>query len=248
MAKKKAANDPGIPDWVLTYGDLMSLLLCFFILLAAFSELKQPREYIKVIESIREAMGFRGGMGTRNENSQQIAQLLEKLENESKQKFEEKNRDEAMDDNVAGENQQTSVVHEGQRFAQGASITFDPGSSELTEAAKELLRTDIAGRIRGQRYICAVAGHAWGFPDKAAGSPDLLSYQRAQNVKDFLVRECDVDPAILRIEAAGVTEPREITPGSVDEGGKNRRVQVWMTGRTLDQLHPDPEMTGRAGP
>ncbi len=36
MAKKKAANNPGIPEWVLTYGDLMSLLLCFFILLSAF--------------------------------------------------------------------------------------------------------------------------------------------------------------------------------------------------------------------
>jgi len=248
MAKKKAANNPGIPDWVLTYGDLMSLLLCFFILLAAFSELKQPREYIKVIESIREAMGFRGGMGSRNENSQQIAQLLEKLENESKQNFDEKNREDSLDENVAGENPQTSVVHEGQRFAQGGSVLFDAGSSKLTESAVQLLRTDIAGRIKGQRYICAVVGHAWGFPDKAGGSPDLLSYERAQAVKDFLVRECDVDPAILRIEAAGVAEPRTITPGSVDQGGENRRVQVWMTGRTVDQLHPDPELTGRAGP
>ena len=43
MAKKGRPPPPGVPEWVVTYGDLMSLLLCFFILLAAFSEIKQER-------------------------------------------------------------------------------------------------------------------------------------------------------------------------------------------------------------
>ena len=29
----------GIPEWVVTFGDLMSLLLCFFVLLLSFSEM-----------------------------------------------------------------------------------------------------------------------------------------------------------------------------------------------------------------
>ena len=32
---------PGVPEWVVTFGDMMSLLLCFFILLQMFSELKK---------------------------------------------------------------------------------------------------------------------------------------------------------------------------------------------------------------
>ena len=248
MPKKKEANDPGIPEWVLTYGDLMSLLLCFFILLAAFSELKQPREYIKVIESIKEAMGFRGGMGIQSNNQQQIAQLLKKLDQQSKQEHESQSRDESNNESLTGENPQTSVVHEGQRFAQGGSIPFAPGSSELSESAKNQLRTEVAPLIRGQRYVCVIVGHAWGFADKANASPDDLSYERARNVKEFLVRECAIDEVILRVEAAGVNEPQSITPGSVDQGGENRRVQVWMTGRTVDQTHPDPELTGRVSP
>lgn len=248
MAKKKEANDPGIPEWVLTYGDLMSLLLCFFILLAAFSELKQPREYIKVIESIKEAMGFRGGMGIQNNNQQQIAQLLKKLDQQSKEEHESQARDESNSDSISGENPQTSIVHEGQRFAQGGSILFAPGKSDLSDEAMDKLRNEVAPLIRGQRYICIVAGHAWGIADKTSDSPDDLSYERARNVKEFLVRECGVDASILRVEAAGVTEPQSITPGSIDQGGQNRRVQVWMTGRTVDQLHPDPDFTGRVSP
>ncbi len=248
MAKRKGGNDPGIPAWVLTYGDLMSLLLCFFILLSAFSELKQPREYIKVLESIKEAMGYRGGRGIRNQNEQQIAQMLKKLDEQSREENESQSRDETTNENVTGENERTSVIQEGQRFAQGGSIFFEAGSSALSEDAREQLRTEIAPLIRGQRYIVVIVGHAWGFGDKSSASPDDLSYERARNVKEFLVRECAIDKAILRVEAAGINEPRTITPGNVDQGGENRRVQVWMTGRTVDETHPDPDLTGRTGP
>ena len=32
---------PGVPEWVVTYGDMMSLLLTFFIMLVSMSELKE---------------------------------------------------------------------------------------------------------------------------------------------------------------------------------------------------------------
>ena len=63
MAKRKPPKGSDIPEWVVTYGDLMSLLLCFFILLVAFSEPKKPDEFRKVLEKIREALGFKGGIG-----------------------------------------------------------------------------------------------------------------------------------------------------------------------------------------
>lgn len=31
--------EEGAPAWVVTFGDLMSLLLCFFVLLLSFSEM-----------------------------------------------------------------------------------------------------------------------------------------------------------------------------------------------------------------
>ncbi len=250
MAKRKPVQKPGVPDWVLTYGDLMSLLLCFFILLAAFSELKKPREYIKVIESIQEALGFRGGQGVMSSTNQMRKQMQMQLGIDPARNPETQNdRDQTRADNITGFDPATSVIHEGSRFAQGGSVMFTAGSPELDERAKSMLRDEVAPLIRGQRYISLVVGHAWGFEDKASGlSFDDLAYQRARNVKDFLVRECAIDDEILRVNTAGAKEPARIDPTAAEAGSRNRRVQVWMTGRTAGDTHPDPNLTRGQAP
>jgi len=244
MAEKKEAPKAEVPEWVLTFGDLMSLLLCFFILLAAFSEIKKPREYQDVIESVNEALGASGGMG--------LAHILERLDNSMVSNQDERARradnkkstDENVDPNVPGKESQVSIVQEGARHAIGASILFEAGSYELSKRDKDMIRTQIAPKIRGLTYICPVVGHAWGVEEKRSGlSFDELAYRRAQAVKDFLVREGGVDPTILRVESAGSTEPMEL--GSSGQGGDaNRRVQIYQTGRTVEQTHPDPNFTG----
>jgi len=63
MPKPKKKDTGGVPDWVVTFGDMMSLLLCFFILLQAFSEFKRDHEYQRVITAVKEAFGYSGGVG-----------------------------------------------------------------------------------------------------------------------------------------------------------------------------------------
>ena len=46
--------EPGIPEWVVTFGDMMSLLLTFFIMLVSMSEMKQDEKFQAVAESFRE--------------------------------------------------------------------------------------------------------------------------------------------------------------------------------------------------
>ncbi len=48
--------DPGAPRWVTTFGDLMSLLLCFFVLLLSFSEMDRQK-YKQVAGSMEKAFG-----------------------------------------------------------------------------------------------------------------------------------------------------------------------------------------------
>jgi chemotaxis protein MotB len=248
MAKKKEAPKAEIPEWVLTFGDLMSLLLCFFILLAAFSEIKKPREYQDVIESVNEALGASGGLG--------LAHILERVDNSMVTYKDERARrddsgkstDQNVDPNVPGKETQVNIVQEGARHAVGASIMFDAGSYELSKRDQDLIRTMIAPKIRGLNYICPIVGHAWGVEEKRSGlSFDELAYKRAQAVKDFLVREGGVEATILRVESAGVTEPMELGSSSGQGGDSNRRVQVYQTGRTVDQVHPDPNFTGAGG-
>lgn len=246
--KKKAAPKAEIPEWVLTFGDMMSLLLCFFILLAAFSEIKRPREYKEIIDSINEAMGASGGLG--------LAALLERVDNSmvsykdsrARRDDNKKNTNENTTPSVPGRESKTTVVQEGARHSIGASIEFEPGSWELSKRSQDVIRDQIAPKIRGLNYICPVVGHAWGTEDKKSGyGYDELAYKRAFVVKDFLVREGGVDPAILRIESAGIAEPVELGGAGGQGSESNRRVQVFQTGRTVGQTHPDPNFTGAGG-
>ena len=248
MPEKKEAPKAEVPEWVLTFGDLMSLLLCFFILLAAFSEIKKPREYQDVIESINDALGASGGMG--------LAHIMEQLDNSmitfkdsrARRDGNERSTDENVDPNIPGKESEVSIVQEGARHAIGASIVFDAGSYELTKRDKDLIRTQIAPKIRGLKYICPIVGHAWGVEEKRSGLGfDELAFKRAQVVKDYLVLEGGVDPTILRVESAANSEPIDLGSSSGQGGDSNRRVQIYQTGRTVEQTHPDPNFTGAGG-
>ncbi len=51
-----APEDPGVPAWVMTFADLMSLLMCFFVLLLAFSEM-DAQKFKQLSGSMKEAFG-----------------------------------------------------------------------------------------------------------------------------------------------------------------------------------------------
>ncbi|MBL4809068.1 MAG: OmpA family protein [Phycisphaerales bacterium] len=245
MPEKKKAPKALVPEWVVTFGDLMSLLLCFFVLLVSFSEMKKPREYQKVIDSINEAMGFKGGMGLAHLLEQADNSMVSNQEERARRDGNERSTNKNNDDNVQGRETLVNIVQEGARHAIGGSIMFEVGEFELSKRNQDMIRESIAPKIRGLNYICPIVGHAWGLEEKRSGLGfDELGYRRAQSVKDFLVRECGVDAAILRIESAGDTEPMSLNDGSGQAGGSNRRVQVYQTGRTVSQTHPDPNFTG----
>ncbi len=44
MAEKCKCPPPGLPAWMGTFADLMSLLMCFFVLLLSFSEMDVNRQ------------------------------------------------------------------------------------------------------------------------------------------------------------------------------------------------------------
>lgn len=56
--RKKDKGGSGVPEWLVTFADLMSLLVCFFVLLISFSI--QDKEKLQVVAgSMREAFGVR---------------------------------------------------------------------------------------------------------------------------------------------------------------------------------------------
>lgn len=235
--QKKGGGD--IPEWVVTFGDMMSLLLCFFILLAAFSELKRDHEYQRVITAVKEAFGYSGGVGvlpTDDIPFQSMLEVMEQLE-QQQSKREQTNRISESDvDGMSGKKSKVTRVRDGTMFTIGGALTFEPGSADVKpEAEVELLR--IAGILKGRRNKIAVRGHT-SSKVLPAGSEfrDLydLSYYRAKVIADFLTERGGIDKSLLIVEARADTEPMETRKFSSQAQAINRRVEIFMTDVTAD--------------
>ena len=61
MAKEKEEiEEPSAPFWMTTYGDMVTLMLCFFILLISYSTM-QIEKFQGALESFRGALGILSG-------------------------------------------------------------------------------------------------------------------------------------------------------------------------------------------
>ncbi len=241
MAKRKPSENIGVPDWILTYGDLMSLLLCFFILLSAFSELKRPREYQKVIDSIKEALGLDGGLGMINSYRNPQNSMINHLTEHARMAGDVPSRSDINEQSISGRDQTVTTISEGGRWVVGGAIAFQAASAEISEASKKQLH-DLAEDIRGKDTRVDIKGHAWGLEDKSGGDDYReLSFQRARAVVEFLETECAIRSERLTIIAAGNSEPKELDQLG---GSQNRRVEVVVTEVTLAETHPDPDWQG----
>ena len=54
--KKNIVIKQGLDEWVMTYGDMMSLLLTFFVLIVSFSSMQQTK-FEQAANSLRDAFG-----------------------------------------------------------------------------------------------------------------------------------------------------------------------------------------------
>ncbi|MDL2306653.1 OmpA family protein [Desulfovibrio sp. OttesenSCG-928-C06] len=89
-APRDAPDPPaplGVPEWMVTYGDMMTLLLCFFVLLFIMSK-SEEEQYKAVVGSIQNAFGvadsdprspFRSHARTPDQHTQTLGQAEQEL-------------------------------------------------------------------------------------------------------------------------------------------------------------------------
>ncbi|MGP1271908.1 MAG: OmpA/MotB family protein [Phycisphaerales bacterium] len=245
-SKRRAKKGGDIPEWVVTYGDLMSLLLCFFILLAAFSELKQERDFQDVIKSIQQAFGYRGGIGELDTDTPPNQSQMTQLDEFVNRVADDLSTADARSPSVSGPDPTTSHISEGQRTVVGTEIVFAPGSAVLTNSAKDYIARDVVPKLQGLRFKVEIRGHAFGREDRAGGGDlDTMSFERARAVKSFLVT-AGIPASRLVITAVGSSEPKTTRVGDSTAMASNRRVQIIMTEVLPDDVHPDPNFTSPA--
>ncbi len=117
--KKRKKEPPGVPEWIVTFGDLMSLLLTFFILVLMFSELKQDREYQRVLTGVKEAFGYSGGVGVLPIDDPPLRSIVERLEATALKAYKQEKNSQSTTDGVVGPEMKVKTVREGLMFSIG---------------------------------------------------------------------------------------------------------------------------------
>jgi len=243
--KRRRRKAGGVPEWVVTFGDLMSLLLCFFILLQSFSELRRDHEYQRVITAVKEAFGYVGGIGVLPVDDPPLRSMVEILETMAVQNNNEHSKvSRNVEPGIDGPHMRVTRIREGIMFTIGGPGMFEPLSARVREPVRrEVLK--LVPLLEGRRNKVEIVGHAAStyIPE---GSPwrdlDELSYARAVAIKDVLL-EAGLDDRVFRLKAVGDREP--VRPRATDpaDAAENRRVDIVLTEMLVDDLNPDAEYT-----
>jgi len=242
--KKKQQAAPGVPEWVVTFGDMMSLLLCFFILLQMFSELKKDHEFQRVITAIKEAFGYSGGVGVLPVDDPPLRSVIEVLESMAMKSSRESKTSQSSEEGVDGPHARVTKVRDGVVFTIGGPSTFDEFSAEVKPPVREELAR-LATLLAGRRNKIVIRGHAnakYLPKDSEWKDLDELSFARARNVKDVLL-ELGLEDEVFRLEAVGAREPvrpRAVEPNKASE---NRRVEIILTEQLVEEMNVDAQGT-----
>ncbi len=229
---------PGIPEWVVTFGDMMSLLLTFFIMLVSISEIKQDEQYQALVESIRKQFGHDASIAAMVPGDAKPRNS--KIANQASMGRAKRYNMMRGGDKVrapVGDHPRVRVVRPGTRTAVGTVITFDENSVVLTEQDKRDLQV-LGLEIGGKPQKIEVRGHTSGAP-LPTNSPFAdhweLAFRRAKAVATFLINDLGIESQRIRIGVAGPHEPLTLEP-DIDEQLLNPRVEVYLLDEVSDEL------------
>ncbi|MCO6437983.1 MAG: flagellar motor protein MotB [Phycisphaerae bacterium] len=230
MARKKPETPAGAPEWMVTYSDVMGLLLCFFVILVSMSEIKKDERFLEVMESLRRAFG--GHVGTVGaipvQQPPQNSIIARLLEIDVPELSEVKGDTDEV--GIKGKNFRVTNVRDGLEVVVGGLIAFDRFSATLKPQARDLI-AQTAERIRGYNTKILIRGHATNEPlppDSLYKDASDLSYARARAVADELVRS-GVRRERLALVAVGDSEPLVRQAYTERRRALNRRVEILVT-------------------
>lgn len=233
---KKEEPPQGAPDWVVTYGDCMSLLLCFFIVLFSMSEVKKDDRFMQVMESIQAAFGgYEGSTGTMPLDSKSINSIISKLL-ELEMQTSDLEKGDAEEMGIEGRKYRVTDIRDGVQVVIGGTITFEPFSAVLLPQARDLI-AKTGDNLRGYRTKIRIRGHATLDPlpsDSLYSDARDLSYARARAVA-FELELQGIETDRLILEAAGSYEPLVRQAYTDKQRAANRRVEIVVTEKLVEE-------------
>jgi chemotaxis protein MotB len=224
--KKNIVVKHRLPGWVVTYGDMMSLLLTFFVLIVSFSAMQESK-FQQAAGSLKAAFGvlsapesviaFNDPLVPAHYPTEEEADVLYEV-----RAVEKIILDEGLDKQVAVE-----VRDEGVLFRLNAPFLFKSGGAELAEEPKGVL-AEMSRFFTKFPYQIEVEGHTDDIPIGSARFPSNweLSAARAVTVARYF-QSVGMPPS--RIAATGYGEFRPVADNATAEGRENnRRVEIFL--------------------
>lgn len=229
---------PGIPEWVVTFGDMMSLLLTFFIMLVSMSEMKQDEKFQAMVESMQKRFGhdlssFSADPG----DSRPKSTAFRVLSTMGRAKKLDTHRGGADTKAPVGDNERVRIIRPGGATAIGTVLFFKDGTYEMTDEAREALDTEVI-ELAGKPQKIEIRGHTSQQLATQGSQPvDAmdLAYRRCRHVMQYLVEEHGIPPERIRLSSAGAWEPMYLS-SDPEKLKKNPRVEVFLLEETVEQL------------
>ncbi|MBZ0257142.1 flagellar motor protein MotB [bacterium] len=235
MAGRKAEEKKGgAPEWMFTFSDMMSLLLCFFVLLFSLSTIEKVK-FTQTIASIQGALGRIPNMYNSSfiPPTSTVPQKVEPVQRtrdieRAKEAISERARSILVSDEQSKE-VIVEGVKEGVRFSLAGRVLFEQGFAVLSPEGKKILQA-LASEILNDfpKLRVSVEGHT----DDTVVPPNLpyqdnwrLAEARAYTTMLFLRDKCNVAENRLSYTSCGKFRPR--FPNDTPENqALNRRVEV----------------------
>lgn len=237
---------PTAPFWMTTYGDIMTLLVTFFVLLISMSEIRMKKFRDAISNFQRQPGVFSGSRSVvpadYSSGSQRARQRAERYEQFLK-KIEERG---------LGRKIQADLKEEGIHVVIADSLMFRTGRARLLKPSRTVLR-ELANLLGPDVGSVVVEGHTDNRPIQTRKFPsnwELSTARAASSVRFLQETAPEYDSSRFRAVGHASTDPR--ASNRTEEGrAKNRRVEImfnwrsWNSNQTTSTRLP-PESTATA--
>ncbi len=229
--KKCPKCEAGAPKWLVTFADMVTLLLCFFVLLLSFANTDMIK-FKEVLGSMKDAFGIqREILVLGKEGGQKKPIKLPSSDNRWEK--ERNNLVNLLATRMEGEGFKKHIFISPDKNGVKMEITelmgnamFEPGGVKLLDTSKRMLRKLIQV-VKETPYHVVVQGHSDNVPITNARYPSNweLSSSRAGAVVRYFIQQGKMDAR--RFAAMGCAHTKPLVENDTPENrAKNRRVSI----------------------
>lgn len=238
--KKKHRKGPNNERWLLTYSDLITLLMIFFIMMYAMSNIDAAK-YAALSQSLGAAMGggkniiavTPGASDTKNITAPGPTAFKTEQDKLLKVKVQ---LDKYLQNNGLKSAVITDITERGLEVSLKDTFLFNSGKADVLPAAKgKLIAIGKIINVLGN-YI-RIEGHTDNVPihNVQFSSNWQLSAIRAANVTELLIKESYIPPEKISAVGYGEFKPK-MNNNSEGNRALNRRVNIAIINRTFNSV------------